>query len=319
MTDYVLGFDVGGTGVRGALALMTAGGVTTIATLQDTTTIRLDATGVEPAGVIEAIRRLAAQLLADGEPAAAAVIGSTGAALLGAGLRRHFAGALAGVASTVVLCSDVLTSHAGALGLRGGTVVAAGTGAVALGTDGRGTWRRADGWGVLLGDVGGGAWIGRSGIDAALRAHDGRPEGSAALLAALDARYGSPGDIVYAVAGRPDRGALLASFAPDVAEAAAADDPIAQAILRSAAHHLADTLLAAVPPGAPLAVSATGNLFRIGSPLTIPMRERLSARAGHLQFVAPAGTSLDGAITLAAAAIRQALPPGADIEVLSAP
>ncbi|KOG91913.1 ATPase, partial [Streptomyces varsoviensis] len=67
-------------------------------------------------------------------------------------------------------------AYAGALGQRPGAVVAGGTGMIAIGSDlsREGGWRRADGWGHLLGDLGGGAWIGQAGLTAALRAHDGR-------------------------------------------------------------------------------------------------------------------------------------------------
>lgn len=66
-------------------------------------------------------------------------------------------------AEDVIVAADALTTHTGALGGRAGVVVAAGTGAVALGTDLREIWRRTDGWGYLLGDRGSGAWeIGRA-------------------------------------------------------------------------------------------------------------------------------------------------------------
>jgi len=82
-------------------------------------------------------------------------------ATLGDGLRAELPGALArefGV-RTVALVADAVTAYAGALRARPGAVVAAGTGLIAIGTDLTG-WRRADGWGHLLGDCGGGAWIG---------------------------------------------------------------------------------------------------------------------------------------------------------------
>lgn len=315
MTGYVLGFDIGGTGVRGALARITAETAVPIATHADPTPIRMGPDGVEPAEVAVAVAACASALLPQGHAAAAVVLGCTGAALLGDGLRRHLATDVITAAGTagrrppqVLLCSDVLTSHIGALGVGGGAVVAAGTGAIALGSDGRGGWRRADGWGTLLGDSGGGAWVGRTAIDAALRARDGRPGGSPVLLDALHARYGSPADLVRAVTCSADRGALLAGFAPDVA-AAAATDPIAYRILRTAGRHLADTLLAALPPGAPPRAAAVGNLLHAGPPLTTALADRLTARAPHVRLITPKGTSLDGAMTLAAAAVHHALPP----------
>src|SRR5688572_14534649 len=88
----------------------------------------------------------------------------------------------------VVLTGDVVAAYAGALGPVPGVVVAAGTGAVALGVSADapgapGHWVRSDGWGHLLGDAGSGYWIGRRGLDEALRAHDGRP--GSAILAGL--------------------------------------------------------------------------------------------------------------------------------------
>lgn len=318
MSRYVLGFDIGGTGVRGALARVTAGAAEHLATRADPTPIRMGSDGVDPDLLGRAVATVAAALLPPGRAAEAVVLGCTGAALLGTGLRHRLAATITAdrPTPTLLLCSDVLTSHIGALGDGGGVVVAAGTGAIALGSDGKGVWRRADGWGTLLGDSGGGAWVGRTGIDAALRAHDGRPGGSPALLDALRARYGSPADLVHAVTGRPDRGALLAGFAPDVAAAAAAD-PVAYRILRTAGRHLADTLLAAMPPGAPARAAAVGNLLHAGPPLTTALAGRLTTRAPHVRLLTPAGTSLDGAVTLAAAAVHQALPPGADLTRLT--
>lgn len=318
MTGYVLGFDIGGTGVRGALARITADGAESLATRVDPTPIGMGPDGVDPELLGRAVTTVTAALLPPGVAAEAVVLGCTGAALLGAGLRHRLAATITADRPThpVLLCSDVLTSHIGALGTGGGVVLAAGTGAIALGSDGRGAWRRADGWGTLLGDSGGGAWIGRIGIDAALRAHDGRPGGSPVLLEALQARYGSPAALVHAVTSRPDRGAVLAGFTPDVAAAAVAD-PVAYRILRTAGRHLADTLLAALPSGAPPHAAAVGNLLHAGAPLTTALADRLTARAPHIRLLTPAGTSLDGAVTLAAAAVHQALPPGADLERLT--
>src|SRR5581483_2138299 len=47
-----------------------------------------------------------------------------------------------------------------------------------------------DGWGHLLGDAGSGFWIGRRGLDAALRAHDGRRGGSPVLARLVERDIG---------------------------------------------------------------------------------------------------------------------------------
>jgi N-acetylglucosamine kinase-like BadF-type ATPase len=83
-------------------------------------------------------------------------------------LARRFA------TNSIVLASDITTSHAGALGGAPGVVVAAGTGAAALALDQEGRSAICDGWGYLLGDEGSGYAIGRAGLASALREHDGR-------------------------------------------------------------------------------------------------------------------------------------------------
>jgi N-acetylglucosamine kinase-like BadF-type ATPase len=296
----VIGLDVGGTGARGLLA--TADGAPLGRASSDS-----------PGGFTDVVRELMG--MADEAPIAAVVLGTTGLSVFGAdgfgpGGRAGLAAVLAEVsgAATALVVSDVLTSYAGALGLTGGAVIAAGTGAVALGTDLRGVWRRVDGWGHLLGDCGGGAWIGRAALDAALRRHDGRPGGSAALLAALKERFGSPERLIDEIYTRTDRSGLMARFVPAVVAAATAGDPIAAAILTEAGEHLADTALAALPPGAPRVVAPAGNLIPSVPALAEPLRAKLT-EAG-IDVRPPLGTSVEGAVRLARTALTGSLPPG---------
>ncbi|MFD1541824.1 hypothetical protein ACFSJ0_32575, partial [Nonomuraea guangzhouensis] len=81
---------------------------------------------------------------------------------------------LLGTARRVMITTDVVTSHAGAFSGGPGVVLAAGTGAIALGVSTAGgsgarpaVVRQVDGWGFLYGDAGGGYWIGRRGLEAA--------------------------------------------------------------------------------------------------------------------------------------------------------
>jgi N-acetylglucosamine kinase-like BadF-type ATPase len=85
-------------------------------------------------------------------------------------------------APRLLVTNDAVTAHLGALGGEPGVVVVAGTGAIALAVRADGATARADGYGSRLGDDGGGHWIGRAGLAAALRAADGRPGGSHQLL-----------------------------------------------------------------------------------------------------------------------------------------
>lgn len=156
------------------------------------------------------------------------------------GLRARF-----GPAVRVLLASDMTTWHAGALGGAPGVVLAAGTGTVALGVDAAGHCARVDGWGHLLGDDGSGYAIGRAGLAAALRAHDGRPDGSAALLRLLRERFGDPDGLPGRVHGSDNPAREIAAFARDVLGSADAGDPVAVTIVARAATALADTAAAA--------------------------------------------------------------------------
>ncbi|MFE1975883.1 N-acetylglucosamine kinase [Streptomyces sp. RKCA744] len=163
-----------------------------------------------------------------------------------------------------------------------------------------GGWRRADGWGHLLGDCGGGAWIGRAGLEAAMRAHDGRGGGSKPLLARLEAVFGPAAELPGKLYPRPDRPAVLASFAPEVGRCAA-EDPVAERILRDAARHIAEAAEAVCPRLESSVVALTGGLFRMGAPLLTPVREELAARLPGTRVTEAAGDPLDGALCVAAA------------------
>ncbi|WP_051871441.1 N-acetylglucosamine kinase [Streptomyces sclerotialus] len=243
----------------------------------------------------------------------AVCVGAAGMATLGDGLRATLPTALFRSLGTarLALAADAVTAYAGALGQRPGAVVAAGTGMIAMGTDLTAAtgWRRADGWGHLLGDCGSGAWIGRAGLAAAMRAHDGRPGGSAALLARAEAVFGPVTGLPGKLYPRTDRPAVLASFAPEVARCAA-EDKFAAAILDEAAHHIADTAAAVCPPAAGPArpeIACTGGLFRMGEPLLEPLRSALAVRLPGVRLAAAAGDPLDGALLIASALARDAL------------
>ncbi|MEU6157964.1 BadF/BadG/BcrA/BcrD ATPase family protein [Streptomyces sp. NPDC047130] len=300
----VLAVDSGGSGLRVAVGTPESGPV---ARCSGREPVRTGERGLDPGHLVELLSPLAEEALAEaghGAPDAVAV-GAAGFASLGdawraelpAELARRFGGGRRGWAG-VALASDAVTAYVGALGDRPGAVIAAGTGLTATGTD-LSRWRRADGWGHLLGDCGGGAWIGRAGLEAALRAHDGRPGGSSALLERGESLLGPPAGWPAALYPRPDRPAVLASFAPQVA-ACAPVDPVAEEILRDAARHMAGAAAAVCPEeGAPV-VSVTGGLTRLGEPLLAPLEEALAKALPHARRVAPEGDPLTGAFRLAA-------------------
>ncbi|MFH8804139.1 N-acetylglucosamine kinase [Streptomyces sp. NPDC017936] len=305
----VLAVDSGGSGLRAVLGTAGRG---PSARRSSRVPVRTGERGVDPGHLMEQLTPMVRALTAEtgiGRPVAA-VVGAAGFSSLGEALRAELPAALArafGVRS-IALAADAVTAYTGALGSRPGVVVAAGTGLVAVGTD-LSAWRRADGWGHLLGDCGGGAWIGRAGLEAALRAHDGRPGGSFPLLTRAEERFGPMPGLPGRLYPRPDRPAVLASFAPQVA-ACAQDDPVAAGILRAAARHMADSAAAVCPAGGEPRVALTGGLSRLGDPLLVPWEEELARRLPHARRVAAAGDPLDGAfrIALELAADTLALP-----------
>ncbi|MFI7634552.1 N-acetylglucosamine kinase [Nonomuraea sp. NPDC049400] len=202
---------------------------------------------------------------------------------------------------TLVVAGDTVTTHVGALGFRPGVVVAAGTGVITLGTDLDRVWNQSDGWGHLLGDHGGGAWIGMHGLQAALRAHDGRAGGSPALLDHLTARFGHPLDLVALVYESGSPAHQLASFAPHVADAARAGDPVARGIWTEAGRQLGQTAAAAATGLEPV-FSWGGRLFDAADLLMEPFQSTVRDLLPAARFTPPRGTSADGALALARAA-----------------
>ncbi|WP_340556320.1 N-acetylglucosamine kinase [Streptomyces sp. GSL17-111] len=304
MSRWVLGVDSGGSGLRVALADAVRDSPAPTGPVLPAPPVRTGPGGIdaEELGnrVVSAARRLLTEAGASGEPVPTVCVGAAGMASLGDALRSRLPGVLRAALGTdrLALAADAVTAYAGALGVRPGAVAAMGTGMVALGTDLSG-WRRADGWGHLLGDCGGGAWIGRAALEAALRAHDGRVSGSAVLLDRAESHFGPVAGLPGRLYPRADRPAVLASFAPEVA-ACAATDPVAAEILRAAAGHVADALAAVCPPEGTPAVALTGGLVRLGEPLLGPLRRELADRLPRARLTEPAGDPLAGALLVAA-------------------
>ncbi|RPE45884.1 N-acetylglucosamine kinase-like BadF-type ATPase [Streptomyces sp. Ag109_O5-1] len=293
-----LAVDSGGSGLRAVVGLP---GREPSVPRVSREPVRTGARGIDPGHLLEQLLPMARTSIAEYglDRVETVVVGAAGMAGLGDALRAELPGALArelGV-RTVALAADAVTAYIGALGPCPGAVVAAGTGLIAIGTDLAG-WRRADGWGHLLGDCGGGAWIGRAGLEAALRAFDGRDGGSAALRACAEERFGPLAGLPGQLYPRTDRPAVLASFAPQVAECAV-HDPVAAGILRAAARHMAESAAAVCPTAGEPRVALTGGLRQLGDPLLLPLAEKLTALLPQARQVPAAGDPLHGAVRLA--------------------
>ena len=201
----------------------------------------------------------------------------------------------------LAIATDGLTALLGALGARDGVVVAAGTGTACLARHGQ-RYAKVDGWGSLLSDAGSGFAIGRAGLDAALRAYDGRG-GSPRLMDAAKRHYGTIERMPERIYAEPVPTSAVASFAADVAAEAADGDEVALAILRDAARELAISACAAAArafdPEDAVLVSYAGNVFQAGDLVVGPFTRELETRRPGTSMVAPSGDPLDGAFLLA--------------------
>ncbi|MFC9909814.1 N-acetylglucosamine kinase [Streptomyces sp. NPDC059862] len=295
-----LAVDSGGSGLRAVVGTVARG---PLALRESAEPVRTGARGIDTGHFMQQLVPMVRALTAEAGVTAldTAAVGAAGFSTLGDDLRAGLPAALhreCGI-RTVALAADAVTAYTGALGPRPGAVIAAGTGLIAIGTD-LTRWRRADGWGHLLGDCGSGAWIGRAGLEAALRAHDGREGGSAPLLECAEEMFGPMPGLPAQVYPRPDRPAVLASFAPSVAACADDGDPVAVHVLRAAARHMADSAAAVCPTTGEPQVALTGGLFKMGAALLVPLDEELTKRLPHARRVAAEGDPLHGAVRIAA-------------------
>lgn len=204
-------------------------------------------------------------------------------------------------ASRVAVAHDSVSGYLGANGDAHGVVAAIGTGVVVLGVGPAGV-ARVDGWGYLVGDAGSAYWLGRAGLEAALRAADGRGPGT--MLAEEAARRFGPIERMYlGLQADPDRVATVAAFAPVVTAAAEGGDGAAREIVERAAHELAHSIATALArsgadPSA-ARVSATGRVAAsaaLRSALARELQRRLprTGEPGSPGLVAPLGEPIDG-------------------------
>lgn len=178
---------------------------------------------------------------------------------------------------------DAVTAMVGALDGADGIVAALGTGSVYARRH-QGADLVVGGRGPILGDHGGGNWLGRQVLSHALRAADGFRPMTPLLADLLERMGGISGIIGFAATARA---ADFAAHARPVVEQVSTD-PAAQAIMTEA-----DAAVAAsidrLQPETPLPVAFNGGLGRI-----------FAARlAGRWPIIEAKGSPLDGAILMA--------------------
>jgi N-acetylglucosamine kinase-like BadF-type ATPase len=292
----IVAVDAGRTSCRAAAVTTTAGGQLV---LGDRVALPSRANVVDPGGPAEVAATIQQAVAGLGGSESILVVAAAGALSRPAAIA--LAERLAGSFAEVAVTSDVVAAHAAAFGGGSGVVLAVGTGAVALAVRADGRHILVDGRGYLLGDAGGGFSIGRAGLVAALRHGDGRTGGSAVLASAAVARFGPLDQLPYVLQGAADAPRQIASFVPEVAEAARAGDPVAQSIWREAAAELAETVAAAggAGPDGDCRVALVGSLSEVDDLLVAPLRASLATRCPAALVDAESPEILAGVATLA--------------------
>jgi N-acetylglucosamine kinase-like BadF-type ATPase len=296
----VLGVDAGGTGSRAV-----------VSTMDGTVTGRGEAgpgnpTSAGPAAA-GAIGTAVREALGDHDPArvTAAVAGLAGVAVLSDPV---IAAAFAeqwrelGLTCPVTVIGDAVTAFAAGTAAASGSVLIAGTGAVAARIEDRQVAGTADGLGWLLGDEGSGLWLGLQAVRAVARSWPPATGDGLAARIAAHAGARSCDDLVHWAASRPP--AAFARLAPLVCASAAAGDPLAARLTAEAGDRLVATLGELGPAGGPV-VLAGGLLTR-----DTPVRAAVLARLPRA--VVPAGAPVVAAAWLALNRVLAPAPPAAD-------
>ena len=145
-----------------------------------------------------------------------------------------------GFKAQVIVVNDALVALVAGAGDAEGVVVVAGTGSIAYGRDASGRAARAGGWGYLLGDEGGGFWIGRAALMAVVRQFDGR--GPVTLLTPMILDHLdllTPKELIHEIYYRDVHRHTIAGIAGLVQRAMDEHDAIAAEILTRAGAELA--------------------------------------------------------------------------------
>jgi N-acetylglucosamine kinase-like BadF-type ATPase len=214
-----------------------------------------------------------------------------------------------GFKSRTLIVNDALVALVAGVGDGPGVVLIAGTGSIAYGRDAAGRAARSGGWGYLLGDEGGGFWIGRSALAAVVRQFDGR--GPATLLTDLvlaELRLASPTELIHAIYDKGLQRRAIAGIAAVVQRAAEAKDATASEILTRAGAELTAAAASVIGRlgmrGDVFRTVLAGGIFRAIPALVADVQARLSEVAPRSETQLLDVEPAVGAVRLALAAAQ---------------
>lgn len=188
----------------------------------------------------------------------------------------------AGLSCQVRLVPDATVAFTAATPEPDGTVLIAGTGAIACGiTDWCLSGARADGYGWLLGDLGSGSWLGKQAVYAALQFAAGHARGGPLVESVLaeitpHAKVVTVNEIIGAVMAREP--VALSRLAPLVTAAADAGDPIAEAIVDESVAHLVSAVASVRTATDATPIAIAGSLAVNDTAVSRRLRSTLAQR-----------------------------------------
>jgi len=217
-----------------------------------------------------------------------------------------------GFKTRVVVVNDALIALVAGVGEQPGVVIIAGTGSIAYGVDGNRRACRAGGWGYLLGDEGGGFWIGRAALAAVVRQFDGRgPATRLTELVLAEMQMATPSELIHAIYDRGLQRPLVAGLANVVQQAMLAGDAVASHILARAGEELVGAAASVVTRlgmrGDVFPTILAGGIFKAIPALSADVCERMAEVAPRSEVRPLEVEPAHGAVTLALAAARGTL------------
>jgi glucosamine kinase len=173
---------------------------------------------------------------------------------------------------------------------RDGVVVAAGTGMIAY-IKLNGKMEKSGGWGWLIGDEGGGFYIGRRALQEAAKIADGRSDGSDEFLTAVKSFFGvsEPRRLVDEVYTSPINIRRIGLLAREVALLAGKGESTAKRLIQEAATEAALNVVALKRSlhAESLPVSGFGGVFRAGPLYWDTLKECVRRAYPNTQFIDP--------------------------------
>jgi N-acetylglucosamine kinase-like BadF-type ATPase len=200
----------------------------------------------------------------------------------------------------LIVTSDAELAVEGAFEGGHGIALIVGTGSIAIGKLAKDKLIRCGGWGIELDDEGSGAWIGKEGLTAVVRAIDGRDKPTALTTVLTDLfpsiDLDNPRTIVKAYSERNFEYHMLT---PSVMRCAEDGDEICKDIIRRSCFHLLELLdaLSKQFKTKTVPVALMGGIIEADTILSKMLEIEIDKKP-ILKRVQPKGTALDGAIAI---------------------